>query len=376
MSIVYHIISITDALRSDDTYVMDNLVSNIEHFKKIPFTELHSGCTDAIVLCIDQSPNVYDQVATDRLNKIKDVIAANGVRAKFILDSTFLDESLIQSSDDIIFVSLWRMLALQYCNRQPRNKQVNFDKNLGLFLPGRIHRYNRLVLFKKLYELNLLNHIIWSCQYSYDELDQLKSFKEKWFSGYDEVKWKKFTSVLPKNLDIINFDKIGHFGCGFPYDVSLYQNTIFSIIAESDILHYTVSEDGPTTISEKTWKAIMNFHPFIISGNKGTLAKLEKWGYKTFREYTTFPNYNDMNPRKRIEQTAKNIEFFARNLQQNQKRVQEDCTHNYKLLKKHYLDDLSILNEFLKDDWHQNTIDRIIENIAIGNMFMEINTIS
>jgi hypothetical protein len=64
MSIVYHIISITDALRSDDTYVMDNLVSNIEHFKKIPFTELHSGCTDAIVLCIDQSPNVYDQVAT------------------------------------------------------------------------------------------------------------------------------------------------------------------------------------------------------------------------------------------------------------------------------------------------------------------------
>ena len=38
-------------------------------------------------------------------------------------------------------------------------------------------------------------------------------------------------------------------------------------------------------ISEKTWKPIAQFHPFIIFGRPGVLAKLKELGFKTFDKW-------------------------------------------------------------------------------------------
>ena len=38
-------------------------------------------------------------------------------------------------------------------------------------------------------------------------------------------------------------------------------------------------------ISEKTWKPIMNYHPFIIMASPFTLKKIRSYGFKTFHPF-------------------------------------------------------------------------------------------
>ena len=64
---------------------------------------------------------------------------------------------------------------------------------------------------------------------------------------------------------------------GYPYDVSLYQKTNFSLIAETHFEHN--QEFHPT---EKTYRAIANCHPFIVASTPYFLDNLKQRGYKTF----------------------------------------------------------------------------------------------
>ena len=65
----------------------------------------------------------------------------------------------------------------------------------------------------------------------------------------------------------------------------LYQNTYFSLITET-AAYQRYSDDGFTgagrILSEKTFKAIINCHPFILVAMPGVLGLLQSLGYKTF----------------------------------------------------------------------------------------------
>jgi hypothetical protein len=58
----------------------------------------------------------------------------------------------------------------------------------------------------------------------------------------------------------------------------VYLDTWVSIISEASF----ADDENTVFISEKTFKSIASFHPFIIFGNKGSLQKLREMGYKTF----------------------------------------------------------------------------------------------
>jgi len=77
----------------------------------------------------------------------------------------------------------------------------------------------------------------------------------------------------------------------FPF----YKDSYFSVIVEASALcpsknHQTgkfdvhVNNWNPLFITEKTWKAILNCHPFMIIGNHGILNHLKKLGYETFED--------------------------------------------------------------------------------------------
>jgi hypothetical protein len=65
----------------------------------------------------------------------------------------------------------------------------------------------------------------------------------------------------------------------------LYQDTYFSLITET-AAYQRYSDDGFTgagrILSEKTFKAIINCHPFILVAMPGALELLKSLGYKTF----------------------------------------------------------------------------------------------
>ena len=62
----------------------------------------------------------------------------------------------------------------------------------------------------------------------------------------------------------------------------------FSIITETIFF-----EEDTIFFSEKLWKPISNYHPFILVAKYGSLNKLKELGYKTFSPYIN-ENYDSI----------------------------------------------------------------------------------
>ena len=65
------------------------------------------------------------------------------------------------------------------------------------------------------------------------------------------------------------------------FDNRFYLDSYFQIVTEN---HFTDFKDQ-LQFTEKTWKPITNFQPFIILGDRYHLKKLREWGFKTFSPF-------------------------------------------------------------------------------------------
>lgn len=112
-------------------------------------------------------------------------------------------------------------------------------------------------------------------------------------------------------------------------DKTLYKKTYYSVVTE------TLIDDDRLFLTEKTFKPIVNLHPFLILGNPGTLKYLQSCGYYTFPEIFDESYDSELDLLTRIDMILINIENFA-NLPANQKeklirRVQYKLKHNKSL---------------------------------------------
>jgi hypothetical protein len=191
----------------------------------------------------------------------------------------------------------------------------------------------------KLWENNLLDKIDWSF-YTYP--DNKEYIHKTFLSHYDDSTFEKFIRESTRSLDFtVNIES--DLNCtGYPFDPDLYRNTSFSIITESDfnIDHYDQPEFTPK-ITEKTYRTIINKHPFICAWYPGMIKKLKSKGYRTFEEYTANPNYNNIKDLDaRIDGIVTNIETFHERLNRPEviEKVKADIEYNYQ----HYLNNVYI----------------------------------
>jgi hypothetical protein len=186
----------------------------------------------------------------------------------------------------------------------------------------------------KLWENNLLDRIDWSF-YTYP--DNKDYIHKTLLSHYDDLTFEKFIKDCTRSLDFTaNTDDNFH-PSGYPFDPNLYRNTSFSIVTESDfnIYDYHQPEFTPK-ITEKTYRTIINKHPFISAWFPGMIKKLKSKGYRTFEEYTTNPNYNEIrNLDDRLNAMVTSIDTFHEQLNRPEvlEKVRADVEHNYQ----HYL---------------------------------------
>lgn len=110
--------------------------------------------------------------------------------------------------------------------------------------------------------------------------------------------WKPiYLDKKPKNFTNSNFDKVNE-----TIDEH-YSQTFFSLISET-----TVSS---LFVTEKTYKPILNEHPFIIIGCLGILKYLRGLGFKTYPEFFD-ESYDDIiNPKDRIIKIIDEIDEFC-----------------------------------------------------------------
>ena len=106
-------------------------------------------------------------------------------------------------------------------------------------------------------------------------------------------------------LDYTNFDDnwAYHKVCTDHYDTSF-----FSIINEANYGTF-----DHCFLTEKTWKAIFNFHPFIIVGAKGSFRYLKEYGFDIFEDIFDSSYDNIKDGEERIKKIFDTLDYFFKN---------------------------------------------------------------
>ena len=101
-------------------------------------------------------------------------------------------------------------------------------------------------------------------------------------SNFNSIKKEGYT-LDNKDLSLTDSDNLNY---------SFYNNSYISVVVETE------NDDHIMFLSEKTFKPIMCYHPFILLGSKHSLKTLKSLGYKTFsnwwdESYDNFDNIYD-----------------------------------------------------------------------------------
>lgn len=121
--------------------------------------------------------------------------------------------------------------------------------------------------------------------------------------------------------------------------VPFYEETYFSVITETLCMKIH-SQDGHAGIgrllSEKTFKAILNKHPFIIVGVPRTLRLLKDLGYKTFSPWINEDYDEEFDDYKRLlminQEIKKLVELSPDKLTEFLSFARKIVEHNFKVL--------------------------------------------
>ena len=131
-----------------------------------------------------------------------------------------------------------------------------------------------------------------------------------------------------------------------------FYESVFSLIGETHNFNFSHEYESPL-ITEKTVKAIMNFHPFIIYGHANTHRFLQNIGFKTFEYLLDLPADGQIGNRttfERIFNIINGLKKFKRD-KVDYERLQQEVYHNhYHFVNKDHWTNLQI--RYLLTDQH------------------------
>ena len=87
-------------------------------------------------------------------------------------------------------------------------------------------------------------------------------------------------------------------------DPKYYESSFFSIVSETGMSHHL-------RLTEKPFRAIVNYHPYIIVGCHGTLTYLKSLGFETFPELFDESYDNEPDMAKRLLMVINEVEKFV-----------------------------------------------------------------
>jgi hypothetical protein len=310
---------------TDDPIALKNFETSIFQIKN---TAISINTIPYILLVDVMEGRIYDESHNTYIDNIRNILRNQGVDYQFILDGDFESESKISKTyKDILYVNFLAVTCYAHTLLSPTqkvNSKWNHKSSKGLYLPGKPDRPHRIKLLAMLWEKNLLNKLDYSFFITKSEEESV--YRQN-LLAYDREKFDSFLRETLRSLDVIAGPE-DSFNCtGYPFDHMLYSDTLFSVISESDFRGGT---DWRSKLTEKTYRTIVNKHPFICAWFPGMVNHIEKMGFKSFKEYLYYPNYNDEQDLvRRLKQITKNIETFDTQITPHIDRIQDDVEFNY-----------------------------------------------
>jgi len=157
-------------------------------------------------------------------------------------------------------------------------------------------RAHRIWFYKYLRDANLLDKGVCSM----NSWDPNFTHMEDRFIPHDE------SELLNKDLPLLAYNTPnnekddGYYITRF--NDQTIKDTFVSVVSEASFSDH----DNTCFLSEKTFKSIAEFHPFIILGNKNSLHYLKDFGYKTFEGFID-ESYDKLSTWARMEAIIKEI---------------------------------------------------------------------
>ena len=230
----------------------------------------------------------------------------------------------------------------------------SYDKNNKfLFLTGKPNKPHRIRLLYKLKQQNLLDRATWSLF-----MDQKNYYSTRaLLPELSELEFYKFYSEYEKNPDKIEIvTEQGRFHySGIPYNVELYQTSLFQIISE------TLFGKTSPWLTEKTWLTIINQRPFLLAGPVGTLARLQDMGFRTFENYLTTHYDSIEDTEQKLNAIVTNACHWVNNINQYADNIAQDVKHNFYLMIALAQKNTTILQQFVMDHALNCDIEEVVK---------------
>ena len=281
-------------------------------------------------------PHLLDDFELYR--KLFDSFKHMKIKTILILDSYYKDKDVTGLSTKIHYVNYFLWRTYDKVVRQKKcgaNKEWNSIADKFLILngkPGRVHRVRLLWKLK-----HLLYKSIWSLHVHSGTWQESKHQLPELTNQQFEDFIKKYNNN-PDNAKIVFQENSLHYG-GIPYDVSLFSNSLFRVITETT---FNTKENVLPWLTEKTFITILNKLPFIMAGDRGSLDKLKKMGFRTFENYLPVPHYNELRDEEmKLDAIVTNTAYWIGSMQ-DKEAIAKDVSHNHKRL-------IFIANENLKN---------------------------
>lgn len=228
--------------------------------------------------------------------------------------------SLPQTKITALDFSILRTDWLHDYFNQATSDRWQSSASKALLLTGKAHKKNRIGLLAKFYDLDAMDRLQHSLHVNPGIIARCRSLVGDW----SDEKYDRFIQAHAKNPDSIEMEwqqDSSHYW-GVPYDPNLYANTALSIISESSI------DDPYSFITEKTYRPILNHHPFVLAGSWHSLEWLRAAGFKTFEEYMPIAEYDRLSPPDRMDAVVANTLAFLKRDHSADSKITLDILHN------------------------------------------------
>jgi hypothetical protein len=261
----------------------------------------------------------------------------------------------------------------------------------ALFLPGDVLRINRFPVIYEFYINQNLDKLEYSFDYNYisrfndfehyTKDPHFQQFKNFVYDAYslDEAAFKKRCKFLQRKLVDDDFAKTVQTGVFNHFDVSAYcfpkewntASLIVTMETQFQRIPYEQMVNNETDFfSEKMWKPILTKKPFILSSDKDFQYDiLESLGFKTFLEYTSYPDKitrsfaltSDKSYYPKI--AYKRIISFLENMRRYEKEISNDVEYNYNLW-------LTMGNKVWEKVYQECPVLKELSKIDLSNVFI------
>ena len=218
----------------------------------------------------------------------------------------------------------------------------------------------RQYLNAELYIRDLLKHGLVSCSTGFhkDAAQDAKHMLEEaihyWCQTEEEYEMEfapripDFVKSLPYEIDTHLEENL----CS-TFMLEHYLKTDFSVVNE------TWTRSGSVFLSEKTWKAMIAKHPFLLFGNPGSLALLREHGYQTFSPVfdETYDEVEEMYMRKNmiIDQIQRFCVMPEKDRVKKMQALNEITEHNFRHLESRQLPFkwlIDKIEQVATENWH------------------------